>query len=345
MLKIAVLGCGYWASFQVAAWQAQGAQVVAVWNRTRARADAFAQKWNIPRVFDTPEELFDWGEFDIADIIADVGAHEPLTLLAASRGKPVICQKPMAYTLDSCCRMVEACRKAGVWFAVHENFRYQPPTQRFIEAVRSGRIGKVLHAQLNLRSPDLAIIEKQPALRTMDHMALRDMGPHIFDVARAAFGEMDSLYAAPVYSYRDQGVQVPDAAICTLRARSGATVSCHLVHQWNDRMMAQGDRGRVTLDHENRLHLETEEGEEVLDTRDWPVLPYIPREDWDLHGGHIMSAIPRCLDDLMEAFQDGRPAPTSGEDNLKTMELVFAAIESFDNGKVILLCNQEDEMR
>jgi predicted dehydrogenase len=343
MLRIAVFGCGYWAAFQVAAWQARGAQVVAVWNRTRARADAFASKFSIPRVFDTPEQVFDWGAFDIADIIADVGAHKPLTLLAAQRGKPVICQKPMAYTLSDCEEMVEACRSAGVWFAVHENFRYQPPTEAFIRAVRSGRIGKVLHAQLNLRSPDLDILQKQPALRTMPHMALRDMGPHIFDVARAAFGEFSSLYAAPVYSYRASGVEVPDAALCTLVSREGAAVACHLVHQWNDRMMAQGERGRVTLDHDNVLRIETEDGCETCDTKGWPVLPYIPREDWDLHGGHVMSAIPRCLADLTDSFTRGVPAPTSGADNLETMRLVFAAIESFDTGRAVTL--QRDEAR
>ncbi|HML48823.1 MAG TPA: Gfo/Idh/MocA family oxidoreductase [Clostridia bacterium] len=148
MLKIAVFGCGYWAAFQVAAWQAQGARVVALWNRTKARAEAFAQRWNIPRVFDSAEALMAWGEFDIADIIADVGAHEALTLLAAQYRKPVICQKPMGSTLESCEKMAQACREAGVWFAVHENFRYQPPTQRFIEAVRSGAIGRPIEYAL-----------------------------------------------------------------------------------------------------------------------------------------------------------------------------------------------------
>ena len=54
---------------------------MAVWNRTRAKAEAFAKRFSIPRVFDTPEELHDWGDFDIADIIVDAPAHEALTLL------------------------------------------------------------------------------------------------------------------------------------------------------------------------------------------------------------------------------------------------------------------------
>ncbi len=335
MLKIAVFGCGYWAAFQVAAWQAQGAQVVALWNRTREKADAFAQRWGIPRVFDEPEDVFRWGEFDIADVITEVGGHERLTLMAAAHKKPVICQKPMAYTLESCERMVKACEDAGVWFAVHENFRYQPPTEQFVQAVRSGEIGNILHAQIDMRSPDLALMKNQPALMTMPHMVLRDMGPHIFDVARAAFGEMDEIYAAPVYSYRSAGIDVPDAAICTLKAKSGAVISCNLVHEWNDRFVAQGEKGRITLRHDNVLAIVSHEREREADTKEWPTLSYIPQDDWNLHGGHIMSAIPRCLGDLMRAFHRGEPAPTSGSDNLKTMRLVFAAIESFNSGKAI----------
>jgi len=70
-------------------------------------------------VFDTPEQTFAAGDFDIADIIADVGAHEPLVLMAAQHKKDVICQKPMASDYPSCQRMVESCRKADVWYAVH----------------------------------------------------------------------------------------------------------------------------------------------------------------------------------------------------------------------------------
>ena len=334
-MRIAVFGCGYWAAFQVAAWQAMGVEVAAVWNRTESRAHAFAERFHIQRVFSSPEEVFQWGKFDLADIIADAPAHEMLTLLAAEHGKPVICQKPMAPTLEACRRMVETCREKNVWYAVHENFRYQPPTRAFLQAVHSGAIGKVLHGRITMRSPDLAIMEKQPALKTMPHMVLRDMGPHIFDVARAAFGEMERIYAEPVYSY--PGIEVPDAAICTLKSKSGAVISCDLVHEWNDRFMAQGEKGRITLDHDNVLHIETAKEHRVVDTKTWEYLPYIPREDWELHGGHVMSSIPVCLQALQLHFEAGIPAETSGEDNLKTIELVFAAIRSFDTGTVSVL--------
>lgn len=332
-MKVAVFGCGYWAAFQVAVWQDLGVKVVAVWNRTSAKAHEFALKFNIPKVFDTPEELFEWGEFDVADIIADVGAHEELVLMSAAYRKNVICQKPMSDTLESCVNMVEACKNAGVLFAVHENFRYQPPTVMFKQALDSGVAGKILNARIVMRSPDEAIMSKQPALTVMPHMVLRDMGPHIFDVARYFFGEAQSIYALPVYSYPQY--KVPDAALCTFKMANNVALHCDLLHKWNDRFVAEGENGVIRLDYFNILHIECGDDKRQIDTKTWSVLDYIPKFDWDLHGGHIFSSIPACLNDLINAFENNVPAPTCGEDNLKTMRLVFAAIESFDTGNVV----------
>ena len=67
-LRIAVFGTGYWAQFQIAAWQAIGAQVVAVWNRTREKAVATAQRFSIPRCLTRRSRLL-LLVIDIADII------------------------------------------------------------------------------------------------------------------------------------------------------------------------------------------------------------------------------------------------------------------------------------
>ncbi len=334
-MKVAVFGAGYWAAFQVAAWQALNVEVVAVWNRTKSKALDFAQKFNIPKVFDTPEQIFEWGQFDIADIIADVDAHEPLVMLAVAHRKAVICQKPMSGTYESCKRMVKVCSDAGVWYAIHENFRYQPSIIAFKKVLASGVMGKLTRANIAMRSPDRAILSVQPALTVMPHMVLRDMGPHIFDVARALFGEMHSIFAMPINTYPEY--YVPDAAYCTLRTVSGMALHCDLVHNWNDRIYVEGELGSITLTLDNVIKIVAGDKMEFIDTKNWPILDYIPKEDWDIHGGHVFNSIPNCLIDLRDSFLSGKPAPTSGEDNLKTMELVFAAIESFDTEKNIVL--------
>ena len=338
-LRVAVFGTGYWAQFQIAAWQAIGVQVTAAWNRTPERAHAAAERFHIPAVYDTPEAVFENAGFDIADIIADVDAHEPLVTLAARYKKAAVCQKPMARSLSDCERMVKACREAGVWYAVHENFRYQPQFAPVKEWLAQGCLGRPLHAHVQLRSPDRGIIQKQPALAHMDYMALRDMGPHIFDVVRFLFGDIKSVYSKPVVSYSDIGAQ--DTALNLLEMESGLPVVCTLAHRFHYKVFVQCESGCLTLDGDNLIHVEQAGQTHTFDPRTWPVLPYIPKDDWDLHGGHVFTAIPRCLTALREAYLGGRPAETSGEDNLQTMRAVFAAIRSQDTGNIVALKDME----
>lgn len=334
-LRIAVFGTGYWAQFQIAAWQSIGADVVAVWNRTREKATATATRFGIPFVADQPEDVFQTVPFDLADIITDVDAHAPLVKLAAEQGKAVICQKPMAQDWPTSQEMVDVCRRAGVWFAIHENFRYQPPFQAVRAALADERFGRVLHAHVQMKSPDRAILLKQPALARMDHMALRDMGPHLFDVVRCWFGDLAAIDSRPVVSYDDVGVQ--DSALCLLDMASGVPVLCTLAHQFAYKASIQCENGSILLDRDNVLHLTHQDQHDVIDTRTWPLLDYIPADDWQIHGGHVFSAIPRCLEALRDHFLAGMPAETSGADNLETMRTVFAAMRSQDERRRVEL--------
>jgi len=82
-LKFAVLGCGFWSKFQIGAWtEVEGADLVAVYNRTRSKADKIAGDFNVPGVYDDPEELLKNEKLDFVDIITDVDTHALFTGLA-----------------------------------------------------------------------------------------------------------------------------------------------------------------------------------------------------------------------------------------------------------------------
>ena len=144
-LKFAVFGTGFWANFQIPAWfEVGGVELAALYNRTRSKAEAMAEKcvaWGAavaPRVYDDAEALLRNEQLDFVDIITEVPAHAPLVHLAAQHRVPVICQKPMAGDFEAACGMVNACKDAGVPFFVHENFRWQAP----IRAEKRDRLGR-----------------------------------------------------------------------------------------------------------------------------------------------------------------------------------------------------------
>ncbi len=72
-LRFAIFGAGFWSRFQLAAWrEIDGAECVAVYNRTRANADALAREFDVPAIYDDPEELLKREGLDFVDITTDV---------------------------------------------------------------------------------------------------------------------------------------------------------------------------------------------------------------------------------------------------------------------------------
>jgi predicted dehydrogenase len=76
-------------------------------------------------VYADPAALPDNEQLDFVDICTNVETHYPLTKLAAERGLPVVCQKPMATTLAECETLVQVCKDTGVPLHINENWRWQ----------------------------------------------------------------------------------------------------------------------------------------------------------------------------------------------------------------------------
>ena len=114
-LKFAVLGCGFWSKFQIGAWsEIEGAELVAVYNRTRSKAEKIAEYFRIPKVYDDAEELLRTEKPDFVDIITDVDTHAQFVEMAVRNGvRKIICQKPMAPDFATAQKMVKTCSDAG----------------------------------------------------------------------------------------------------------------------------------------------------------------------------------------------------------------------------------------
>jgi predicted dehydrogenase len=194
VLRFAVFGAGYWSRYQLAAWgELEGVECAAVYNRTRPRAEALAARFGVPRVYDDPEELLESERLDFVDVITGPETHARFVALAAGRGLPVVCQKPMAPSLPEAEEMVRACREAGVPFFVHENWRWRAPLRELKRALDTRAIGTPFRARITMVS-GFPVFDNQPFLRGLEQFILTDMGSHILDVARFLFGEAASVY-------------------------------------------------------------------------------------------------------------------------------------------------------
>lgn len=338
-LKFAVFGAGFWAQFQLAGWyEVGGVECVAIYNRTRTKAEKLAQRFGVPRVYDDAEALLDAEQLDFVDIITDVDTHAKFTLMAAQRRIPVICQKPMAPTLVIAEEMVRACREAGVPFFIHENWRWQTPIRALKAALDEGRIGRPFRARIDMIS-GFPVFKNQPFLAELEQFIITDLGSHTLDVARFLFGEARSMYCQTRRVHPDiKGEDV--ATMVMTMGEANTIVAVNMAYAENylehDRFpetyfFIEGERGSIELGPDFWLRVTTADG-----THARRVPP--PRYAWaDPAYDVVHSSIVPCNADLLRALRGKGAAETTGEDNLKTVRLVFAAYDAAAGNRVIQL--------
>jgi len=336
-LRFAILGTGFWSRYQLAAWrELPGVRCVALYNRTVSRAEALAREFGVPAVYGDAAELIQREKPDFLDIITDVGTHRTFVELAAAHRVPVICQKPMAPTLADANAMLTACQQAGVPLLIHENWRWQTPLRELKRLLDGNAIGRVFRARVTY-SNSFPVFDNQPFLKELEQFILTDMGTHILDTVRMLFGEAASL-CCRVHRVRPD-IKGEDVATVMLGMASGATVTCELSYASrveHDRfpetfVFIEGTEGSLELGPDYWIHLTTVAG--TLKKRHPP--PYYP---WaDPRYAVVQGAGVACNANLLAALRGQAPAETTGEDNLKTLSLVFACYDSARTGKVINL--------
>jgi predicted dehydrogenase len=340
-LRFAIFGAGFWTRYQLSAWrELHGAECVAIYNRTAAKAAALARDLGIPAVYDDAEKLLREVKPDFVDNITEVGGHKPLSLLCAKHRVPCICQKPMASSQADARAMVAAFRRAKTPFFIHENWRWQTPMRALQSILSSGVIGPPFRARLTMIS-GFDCWANQPALRELEQFILTDLGTHILDVARLFFGEPHSLYCQTHKTLRPavHGENVATLLLSMGAARTSVVVELGYaktplepsVRECFPQTLAfiEGPRGSIEVCADYVIRVTTARGTQL---RRYPPSRYA----WANPAYDIAHAsIVECHRNLLAALRGETPGETTGEDNLKTIELVFAAYDSAKSGKVI----------
>ena len=334
-MKFAVVGAGFWAGYQLAAWgEVAGVRCVAVCDPDRAKAEKLAAERRVPAVYADAAEMIDREKPEFLDVVAAAAAHGPLVRLAASRKVAVICQKPMAESLEECEALVALCRDARVPFAVHENWRWQAPLRRVKELLAQGAIGTPFRCRIDMVS-GFDVFANQPSLRREERFIIADLGCHLFDLARSWFGEAQSVYCRT--SRVHPGIAGEDVATAVFSMGS-ATVTVNLAYAGTPLerecfpetlVFVEGDRGSIEVAPGGVVRVTTKAGTEAT-----KVAP--PSYAWANPAyAVVQSSMVACHSDLLRALRSGGAAETHGADNLKTMRLVFAAYESARTGRAV----------
>lgn len=334
-LKFAMIGAGFWSQYQLAAWgEVPGARCVAICDPLLDKAQSLAKAHAVPHVAQDLTELLDQHELDFVDIVTSIDSHAPLALSAMQRGVAVICQKPLADSLDAARSLCQQSHELAVPLLVHENFRWQQPIRHLKAVIDSGELGELVRARIDY-AHSFPVFDNQPALKLLDQFILADIGTHILDVSRFLFGEAEELYCQTRQMRQD--IRGEDVATVLMRKQNGLTVTCNMSYasHWEfdcfpQTMVAvEGTRGGVSLGRDYQLtHYgegEPKREQIVIDEYAWANPEYML----------IQSSMVGCLRNLLAGLRGEMPAETTGADNLRTLELVYGCYDSAASGRVV----------
>jgi 1,5-anhydro-D-fructose reductase (1,5-anhydro-D-mannitol-forming) len=118
--------------------------VVGVMSQSQERADQYASDNNIPNAYDNLDDLLTHPDIDVVYISTTNDRHFDETLVSANAGKHILCEKPLALTLEDAKTMKRACEKAGVVMGTNHHLRNAATHRKIRELIADGAVGDVL---------------------------------------------------------------------------------------------------------------------------------------------------------------------------------------------------------
>jgi predicted dehydrogenase len=229
-MRIGIIGLGLMGQVHLAAWQAAGAEVVAVLDQNTVNAERIARESNAKVC--TISELLEL--VDVVDICLPTPQHLEFTVLAAQAGKHVVCEKPMALNFNDAQKMIKTCQKAGVRLFIAHVVRFFEQYQTAAASIARGEIGLLGTMRLKRAA-------YQPAKEgdnwfldeTRSGGVPLDLMVHDFDVANwfaalAGAGQVTRVFARSSRNLHPDAKG--DVVLATLRFKHGAIA--HLEGAW-----------------------------------------------------------------------------------------------------------------
>jgi len=257
-------------------------------------------------------------------------AHLDVTLQALEADCHVLGEKPLADSMENARKLVAAAEAAGKTFAVIQNRRYDPNIRKLRSFLDSGVIGRITTVH-----SDFYIGAHFGGFRDhMEHVLLLDMAIHTFDAARLISGA-DPLTASCLewnppgswYDHDSSAVAVFQMTNDIVYSYRGSWCAEGLNTTWESNWRIIGTQGSVTWNGANKFQAQVvrKTGSFFSEVEDIEVPDSDPGEKVGQHAGVIK--------EFVRSIQCGTTPETICSDNIKSLSMVFGAIESAESGR------------
>lgn len=256
-VKWGIIGCGNVTEVKSgpAFNKIKGSSLVAVMRRNGDRAKDYAQRHNVPRWYDSADELIDDPEVNAIYVATPPGSHAHYAIQAMQAGKPVYVEKPMARNHQECLEMIRISEKTGVPLFVAYYRRMLPGFLKVKELVESGTIGSPKYFSIRFFMPPSPEDHSDNLpWRVIPELSgggyIFDLGSHQLDFMDYILGPIDELTSM---AFNQGGLYDPEDFV-SAGFRCQNNVAGHGVWSFaapgflqEDTIEIAGDKGKITF--------------------------------------------------------------------------------------------------
>jgi predicted dehydrogenase len=257
-LRAALVGSGFVARVHAAAVRSLGGGVVAVASRTRGGAEALARELGGATAYESLPELLGRERVDVVHVCTPNALHVEQSLLALEHGAHVVCEKPLATSVEGSSRMLHALAASGRVGATAFHVRGYPLVAHMRDAVAAGDVGLVRVVHGRYVCDDALLVAggwRVDSTLSGPTYVTADLGAHWFDVAEHVSGARITEMLAEFRTFVP-GRELEDHASLLLRFDNGATGTATFSAVGPGRknqllFELEGSRGGFTWDQES----------------------------------------------------------------------------------------------
>ena len=336
-LRVGIVGCGSITKYRHAPEYAHNdaAEIVAFCDVNLVRATLMAEEYG-GKVYTDYLDMFEKEELDLVSVCTPNLYHAPISIAAARAGFHVLCEKPMAASEAEALRMITAAKESNVVLMIGHNQRFMPAHLKAKEILQSGDLGRVLTFRTAFGHPgpeswsadgkESWFFQKEIAIVG----AMGDLGIHKADLIRWLLEDEVVEISAFVETLHKENTKVDDNAICIMRMSQGAIGT--LTASWT---YYKGEDNTTLLYCENGvIKIGTDPVDQVIvEKTDGTVQRYnvgaMTTNTGQTHSG--------VIDSFIYSILTKTPPAITGEEGMKSLKVILAALESAETKKLIVI--------
>lgn len=339
-LRVAIIGCGWAGMHHAQACKRSGNEIGWAVDVNKERAESLRDTQERIRIATDYQEALSDPDVDAVDICLPHNLHAPVAVDAAEAGKHVLCEKPMAGSLEEADRMIEAAQKASVILMIAENIWFNPLFHKVRELLQDGVIGQPALIQM-IREAYLTRSFLEERRWFLDEQAaaggiMMSGGIHDFETMRMLIGEVKSVQALRARQ-RFVEMEGDDTSIALVQFCNGTIGTLVESFIMKSLMTAagsevytlriDGDLGSLVVQDGGTIRLFSEREDLLLGGELTQHEIHVPQADtFLLEIEHFFQSILR-----------GKEPITSGRSQRRPLEIVLAAYQSMKLGQPVEL--------